>query len=188
MDFFSNLPQSLGTMINGIHRGNHRKKNLRRADIARRFFATDVLFTGLKGQTVGGISISIAGDSDKATGETALEFVANSKVCGMRTAISHRDAKTLGGTDHNIRAEFAGRLQQDESERITGDDSQSSGGMDLCDGRRRIMNRSIDCGILQDSTAEAGCRNLILCPHDQLDTEWLRTGTEQRDRLWMAIR
>ena len=51
--------QSFGSVINRIHRGNDREKNLSCADIARRFVATDVLLPRLQRQSIRGAAFSV---------------------------------------------------------------------------------------------------------------------------------
>ena len=45
--------QPVGTVIAGVHRGDHGEQHLRGADVAGGLVAADVLFAGLQGQPVG---------------------------------------------------------------------------------------------------------------------------------------
>ena len=59
MNAFGDCPQSSWAVIHSIHRGNHSKKNLRRANVARRFVATDVLLSRLQRKSISGVPFSI---------------------------------------------------------------------------------------------------------------------------------
>ena len=77
VDILGDATQPLRSMVDGIHRGDDRKENLGRANVAGRLLATDVLFAGLKGQAVGRIAVSVTRNTYQATGEAALKLVAN---------------------------------------------------------------------------------------------------------------
>ena len=47
-----------------------------------------------------------------AAGEVAFELIACGKKCGVRTAEAEGHAKTLGASDGDVRAKFAGWPQQ----------------------------------------------------------------------------
>ena len=47
------LGKPFGSVIDGIHRGDHREQHLCGADIRRRLLAPDVLFAGLQGEPIG---------------------------------------------------------------------------------------------------------------------------------------
>ena len=51
----SDLRQPFGTVIDRIHRGDHRQQHLRGADVGSRLLAADMLLAGLQRQPVGGL-------------------------------------------------------------------------------------------------------------------------------------
>ena len=54
MNAFGDCAQATRAVINGIHRGDHGEENLRRADVARRFVAADVLLARLQRESIAG--------------------------------------------------------------------------------------------------------------------------------------
>ena len=81
-------------------------------------------------------------DADDAAGHLAGVFGLGGHEGGVRAAEAHRDAEALGGADGDVRAEFAGRLDEREREQVGGDDDQGAGGV----GLRRLSARSRRCG------------------------------------------
>ena len=77
MDLLGDIPKSLRTMIDSIHGGDDSKQNLGGADIARGFLTADMLLAGLERESIGGIAISITGDSNQAARQAALELITN---------------------------------------------------------------------------------------------------------------
>ena len=69
-----------------------------------------------------GLALGILGDADEAAGHLAFERVARGEERRVRPAEAQRHAEALGVADGDIRAEFAGRLQQREREQVGGDD------------------------------------------------------------------
>jgi hypothetical protein len=55
-------------MIERVHRSNHGKQDLGRADVRRRLFAPDVLFAGLQRQPVSLVAATIDGNADEPAG------------------------------------------------------------------------------------------------------------------------
>src|SRR5438046_3613905 len=136
-------------MVDGIHRGHDREKNLRGANITRGLVAADVLLAGLQCQPVDRTSFYIVGNSDKPSGHVPLVFIARGKVGCVRTAESKRNAETLGAADDDIDIKFPGWPQEGEGENVRGDDNERSRGMRLLDKIRVIMDRAVCCRVLQ---------------------------------------
>ena len=73
----------------------------------------------------------IFGDADDAARHVAFESVACGEECGVRSAVADRDTETLGAADGDVRAEFAGRLEQCQSEQIGSHGDQCAGLMSM---------------------------------------------------------
>ena len=56
--------QPVRAVIDGVHRGHDRQQHLRGADIARRFFAADMLLAGRQGQHPAAPALGVCGFSD----------------------------------------------------------------------------------------------------------------------------
>ena len=81
-----NSPQSFRSMIDRIHRGHDREKHLRRADVARRFVAADVLLARLQREPVSGASGGIMGNADQSSRQMAFVLIARREISRMRSA------------------------------------------------------------------------------------------------------
>ncbi len=106
------MREAFGTMINGVHRGDHRQQHLRGADVGGGLLATDVLLAGLQRQAIGGFAAGVDRQPDNAAGQRALQRLAYRHVGGMRAAIAHWHAESLRRADRDVGAEIAGRGQQ----------------------------------------------------------------------------
>ena len=97
-------------MIDRVHRRDHSQKNLRRANVARRFVAADMLFARLERESIGRPTFGIVGNSDKSARHVPFILIARRKIRCMRSAETERNAKALRISDCDIDAEFAGRF------------------------------------------------------------------------------
>ena len=68
----------------------------------------------------------IFGNADEATGEEALVGRAGSDVGGVGSAKTDGDAESLGATDGDVGAEFAGRGEEKKGEGIGDEDGEGS--------------------------------------------------------------
>ena len=84
--------QSLRSMINRIHRGDHGQQDLRRADVTGGFVAPDVLLASLQRQSVGRSSFSIVRNADEPARHVALVFdrVSRNKPHAVRRSQAER--------------------------------------------------------------------------------------------------
>src|SRR5439155_4299538 len=94
--------QPVRAVIDGVHRGHDRQQHLRGADIARRFFAADMLLARLQRHAQAGAAGAVLGYADDPARQVALELVARREERGMRAAVAERDAETLGVTDGDV--------------------------------------------------------------------------------------
>ncbi len=78
-----------------------------------------------------GLAARIFGHADDAAGHLAFECVARGEERRVRSAVAERHAETLRAADGDVRAEFAGRLEQRERQQIRRDRDQRAGGVGL---------------------------------------------------------
>src|SRR5450631_3915054 len=118
MNAFCDLAQSTGAVIDGVHRSDHGEENLGGANVTRRFVAADMLFAGLEREPVTGAAGRIVRNADEPAGHVAFVGVAGGEVSCVGSAKSERHAEALRVAYGNIRAEFAGWLQQRERKNV----------------------------------------------------------------------
>src|SRR5882757_7304794 len=99
-------------MITGIERRHIRGERLRRADVAGGLLAADVLFARAEGETQRGLATRSFGNADNAARHLAFKFIARGEERRMRSTIAERHTKTLRAADSDVRAEFAGWLDE----------------------------------------------------------------------------
>ena len=179
--------QAIRPVIDRIHRGHDREKNLGRADVAGGLFATDVLLARLERETQGGISGGILGDADKPSGHPAFVLVPGGEERGMGAAESGRDAEALGRTDDDIRAEFTRRRDDREREQVGGDNRESAGLVRAGDESSEIADRAIGGRVLEERAEDRFLRAGFGRADENPDPERFRAGAEQGDRLGMTV-
>src|SRR5581483_5773158 len=149
MDALRDATQSIRAVINRIHRRDHREENLRRADVARRFFAADVLLACLQRKAKSGTAFRVVRDADEPARHVALEFIARRKICRVRPAETERHAETLRRADSDVRTEFARWREQRQRENVRCDDCESAVRVDFFNDYTVIANRAVGARILQ---------------------------------------
>ena len=184
--------QPVRPVVGGVHRGDDREQDLRRADVAGRLLAADVLLAGLEGEPVGGLAVGIDRDTDQAAGQLALEAVLDADVARVRAAEAHRHAEALGGSDRDVRAQLPGRGQQRQPEQVGGDDRPRAPGLGGRDRRAQVADRPAGARVLQQHAEELALRlrrDQILghVGDDQLDAQRLGPSREHRERLRQAV-
>ncbi len=112
MNALGNRAQALGAMEHRVEGRHHGQERLRRTHIRRRLFAANMLFAGLKAQTVGPVAARIDADADKPARKRALVGILASHIGRVRSAITHRHAEPLGRTDGDIGAHRARLFQK----------------------------------------------------------------------------
>ena len=117
-DTLGNLPQSIGTMIDGIHACHDGKQHLRCANVRRCFLSPNMLLARLQRHAKRPFAAGIDRDADEASGNEPFEFVFDRHVRGVRTAVTERNAEALRVSDRGVRTEFAGRREQRKCENI----------------------------------------------------------------------
>src|ERR1700677_550749 len=99
-------------MINRIKRRHIRQQRLRGADVTGSFFATDMLFARLECEPQGGLATGVFGNTDDASRNEPLKFIARGKESRVRSAIAQRYAETLRATDSDVRTKLARGLDK----------------------------------------------------------------------------
>src|SRR4051812_10799448 len=107
MNALGDPPQPFRSMVDRIHTRHDGQEHLRRTNVARRLFTSDVLFAGLQRKTVGRLACDILGHSDDAPRHLAFECLSGCKERSVRSAESKRNAKSLAGAHSNIGPEFS---------------------------------------------------------------------------------
>ena len=127
MDLVRNVPETVRAVIDRIHRRDHRRENLRSADVRGRLLAADVLLARLQSEPVSRLAAGIDRNADDAARKRALIGVLGRDKGGVRTAVAHRHAETLGGSDRDVHAQFPGRSEQGQCKRVARHDSERAG-------------------------------------------------------------
>src|SRR6476646_530308 len=91
VDALGNSAQSLWSVINRIHRGDHSSQDLGSADVAGGFVGPDVLLACLQRQSRGRTSFSVVGDADEPAGKVTFELITCRDVSRVRTAKAKRN-------------------------------------------------------------------------------------------------
>src|SRR5437763_255915 len=111
MNAFRDRAQAAWAVIDGIHGCNHSEENLRRANVARGFVASDMLFACLQREPVTGSTGRIMGNADEPSGHVPFVGIACGEVSCVRSAESERHSEALRVAHGNVGAEFARRLE-----------------------------------------------------------------------------
>src|SRR5438046_1614414 len=133
MNAFRNRLQPFRPVINRVSRRHVREERLRRADVARRFLTPDVLLAGAERKTQSGPAAGVFRDANEPAGYLTFEGFARGEEGRVRAAVAEWHAETLRAANRNVRAEFAGRLEQGEAEQVGTDDNHRAGAMRLFD-------------------------------------------------------
>ena len=120
VDALGDPTQPLGSVVDGVHPGDDREQDLRRADVARRLLAADVLLAGLQGEAVRRCTVGVDRHADEATGQLALEPGAHGHEPGVRPAEAERYAEALRRADRDVGTDLARGAQQRQREQVGG--------------------------------------------------------------------
>src|SRR5258707_13660728 len=104
MNSLGDCAQTAWAMIDRVHRRDHSEKNLRRANVARRFVAADMLFARLQREPISGPTFGIVGNSDKSARHVPFILIARRKKDCMWPAKTERNAKALRISDCDTEA------------------------------------------------------------------------------------
>ena len=187
VDALGDGAESLGAMINGIHRGHDGKENLGGADVTGRLVAADVLLAGLEREAQGGIASGVFRNSDKAAGEAALVFIAGREESGVGSAVAGRDAKALARTDHDIGPTFARRLQEGERQKVGGNDGEGADRVGTGDEFFQVANRAVGGWVLKEGCKDWFGGEVFGRAGENLDPKRFGAGLKNSEGLWMDM-
>ena len=183
-----NLRESFRPVVDGIHARHYGQQHLRRADVARRLFAADVLLSRLQCHPQSRLSIGVARNADYASGKVPLEFVLRREVRSVRPAVAERNTEPLGISDGDVGAPLSRRCEQDETEKIGGNRHQRVGGVQLIDCFGVIDHGAVSRRVLHESAEDFGPDLEIgVTRHAHLNAAHAGAGFHHVDRLRMAL-
>ena len=105
-----------------------------------------MLLARLQREPAGRCPARIDGNTDQPAGKRTFIGVLDCDVAGMRAAITHRHSKTLHRADRDIGAEFIGRRQKRQRQRIGRENRKAAFGPDLADRPTRPALRHMEHG------------------------------------------
>src|SRR2546423_4940282 len=188
MNSLGDCAQTARTVIDRVHRRDDGEKNLRSANVTRRFVATDVLLARLQRKPISGPAFSIVRNTNQSSRHVTLVLIARGEVSGVRSAKSEWNAEPLRISNRNVGAEFARRLYQCERENVCRDDDQRAGVVRLLHKLGVIVNGAVRRRILYER-AKNGAVELELRKVVDLDfnSERFRAGANDFDRFRVTI-
>ena len=180
--------QTVGTVIGRIEAGDDGKQNLSGADIAGRLLAPNMLLSGLQGHAQRRFALAIDRNTDNTPRNGALVDLARGEERGMRPAIPHWNAETLGTADDDIGPHLAGRLEQAEAQDVNRDNRDGFIRFSGCNNAAHVLDHTAGAGVLhQNPEALRGHKFTEGIAGHDLDVQCLGTGLDHRDGLGMAV-
>ncbi|MNN16136.1 hypothetical protein D3C81_1292650 [compost metagenome] len=108
--------QTFRAVIDRVETGNVGQQDLCGTDVRIGLLTTNMLFAGLQRHAQCDVTPSVLRHADDPPGNRPFVFLAASKECCVRPAVSHRHAESLGGTEHYIGTQLARRRQQQQTQ------------------------------------------------------------------------
>jgi hypothetical protein len=103
-------------------------------------------------------------------------------------AVEHGDAEALGGPDHDVGAERAGRLEDGEGQQVRGDHGQGAALVGGLDDRPRVEDPAGGAGVLHQHAAEVAVGQAVgEVGHDDLDAHRVGAGADHLDGLRQGV-
>ena len=181
-------PQPVGTVVDGVHRGDHGQQHLGGADVGGRLVAADVLLAGLQREPVGRAALGVDRDADQPAGQVPLEPGGDRHEAGVRAAVEERDAEALRGADDDVGAELARRLQQGERQQVGGDHGERVALVGGVDHRARVADPAGRAGVLDQHAAQLAVGQPVgEVGDDDLDAHRLGAGADHVDGLRQRV-
>ena len=185
-DTLGDCLQAIGAVIDGKHAGHHGEEHLSGADVAGRLVATDVLFSGLQSQAVGGVAIGVFRHTNQATRHLTLEAIAHGQVTSVRATKAQRNTKALRGAHSNVSAELTGRAQHRERQQISGDHGETAVSVRLRDRISGVNDPARSTRVLNKNTKTFRQRGGEVAL-EQFDSERLSAPRQNGLGLWQRI-
>ena len=180
-------PQALGAVVHGVHAGDHGEQHLRRAHVARRLLAPDVLLARLERHAQGGAPRGVAGHPDDAAGDVALVGVARREERGVGPAVPHRYPEPLARADGDVGAPLSRWDEQRQGQQVRRRRDERAGSvrrraqrsivLQIPVGPRILHQRADDARLEPEAPGRA---------HRHLDAAGRGAGAHHGDRLGMT--
>ena len=139
-----------------------------------------MLLTSLEGEAIRGVALRIQGDTHESAGNLPLKPLRDRHVASVRATKPERNAKALGVTHRNIRAELAGRGKEREREQIRGHDCLRLVGLNRGNHVARIPHATRSARVLHKRAEVLARRSAIVREIDvlQFNANGLGTAAE----------
>ena len=191
VDPLGDRPQTVGPVVDRVHRSDDREERLRRADVARRLLAADVLLTGLQRETVGGVAVGVDAHPDEAAGEHPLDALADRHERGVRSAVEERHPEALGRAHRDVRADLAGCREDRQGEEVGRHRDERTGRLRRVDERCELARPAARAELLDDEphhvrTREAGVGERC-CDAERVARRQVGDDDGQPDRLGATL-
>ncbi len=183
------LPQPVRPVVGAVERRDDGEQGLRRADVARRLLAPDVLLPRLQRQPVRNRAVGVVADADQATGQGPLQPGAHRDVRGVWAAVEEGDAEALRRADRDVRTELARRRQQRQREQVGGHGDQGAALVRRGDERPQVPHHARGPRLLRHHAHDVGVVGQAVgeVRDDDRQAERRRAPTHHRERLRQAV-
>ena len=182
-----NAREPLRPVIDRVHAGDDAEQHLRRADVAGRLLAPDVLLAGLEREPQRLPPAAVHRNADDPPRHGAAVLLVGGEIGGVRPAVTQRHAEALRAADRDVGAELAGRRQQHQAEQVRRNRDHRALRVRLLDDPPIVGHRAAGLGVLQQDAEERTLRQArTVIAHLHLDADGLRAGLHHRDGLRQA--
>ncbi len=148
-----NALQPVGTVEHGVHAAHHGEEHLRRADVARRLLAADVLFARAQRHAHPRLAFGVTRDTDDAPRHEALELLLRGQERGVRAAVAVRHAEALRVADGDVGPPLARRREHRQCQQVSGHHHQCAGGVHPVAQGAVVLDGAEGVGILDQHAA-----------------------------------
>jgi hypothetical protein len=146
VDATGDAGQAVGTVVDGVHRGDDRQQHLGGADVGGGLLAADVLLPGLQREPVGLAAVGIPADPDQPAGQLPGVGLAGGQEGRVGPAGEQRHAEPLGGADHHVRALLPRWGDQRAGQQVGGDGDQHVVGVQGVDQVPVVVEHAVGVG------------------------------------------
>ena len=144
-----NAREPLGAVVDGVEARHIGEQRLRRADVARRLLAPDVLLAGLQRHAQRRTAGGVARHANDPSGHRALMLVAARHEGGVRAAVAERHAEALRRANGDVGAVGGGRTNEHQRQQIGADGDEAAGTFYRTDRRRPVAQPPIRIRVLE---------------------------------------
>ena len=151
-------------------------------------FTADMLLAGLHGQAQRRLAEAVDGNADQTAWHVALERILGGEVRRVRATKAQWYAKALCAANGDVGTEFARRRQQGQGHQVGGHGDQCVGGVEAFGQFAVVEHVAVAGRVLQQGAEErADIGQFALIAHHHIDTQWLGTGAQHVEGLWVAV-